>query len=428
VPAAAARLEDMNPIITKEALLKLVNEGLKLRPLATTVQSLMSITSRAQCTADDVADAIGSDQALSIRLLKLASSTVYSRGHPVENVKDAVQRMGIMEVRNTVTTLAVMHNYEGRIADYVDPWLFWEHSLACGVLASLIAKTCHPNGKADYFLLGMLHEVGRLILIDHIPDKYAQVWEAADTTDQRLEIVEKKLLMMNHSEILERALEHWHFPQELIIPVVNHHQSVANLKRLGPAYSHDAAIVALADRIAHAMLLGSSGNDMVYPLEDVADLLGLAEEAMRTLQAEGPKQTSALKVNLLVRGNLDAWPDFGLQLKAKLVRPIRPLCVSARPHLDAYKIFCELLAENGGDEPPNVGVIYASDVRELDSLIPIYTAAEQKAGSEQFPIVIVKGKGKFNPDHAWLKSRNIVVLDAPTSMKTLINAFNRLLA
>jgi HD-like signal output (HDOD) protein len=375
-----------------------------------------------------VADAISNDQALSIRLLKLASSTVYSRGHPVENVKDAVQHMGIKEVRHTVTTLAVMNNYEGRIAEYIDPWLFWEHSIACGVLAGLLGEACNPGGKEDFFLLGMLHDVGRLILIDHIPDKYAQVWEAANAMDQRLEIVEKKLLMLNHSEILESALEHWHFPQELIVPVVSHHLAAAGIKRLGPAHTRGAAIIALADRIAHALLLGSSGNDVVYPLEEVADLLGMAEEAMDTIWAEGPKQTDAVKISMLARGNMDAWPDLKSQLKARLSCPIRPLCASARPHLDAYKVFCELLAENGGDEPPNVGVIYASDVRELDRLITIYTASEQKAGSEQLPIVIVKGKGKFNPDHAWLKSRNIVVLDAPASMKALINAFNRLLA
>jgi len=135
-----------------------------------------------------------------------------------------------------VTALGVVEQYHGAAARFVDPRQFWEHSVACGLIASSIAVQRKSTHLDEYFLWGILHDVGRIILLDHVPEQYADVWTAAEALDLPLEAVEPRLTRLDHCDILDRALEHWQFPRSFIVPAVNHHHSMTRIQRLGPEH------------------------------------------------------------------------------------------------------------------------------------------------------------------------------------------------
>ncbi len=420
-------LDNLAPVITREELIRLVNKGLELRPLGPAVQNVIAVTGSAGCSADDVAKAVTHDQALSIRILKLANSTSYSRGHPVDSVKEAVQRIGVHEVRSMVMTLGVFQQYEGGAGEHVDPRLFWGHSIACGLVASAIARARRAGRVDDCFLWGLTHDVGRLILLDHVPNAYSRVWEAADRLTLPLEAIETRMMFLDHCAILERALEHWQFPREFIAPVVNHHRSHRGIKQLGPQHCEAATIVALANRIAHALLLGSSGNDVIYPLDTLVGALQLKPPLIAQITEAIPEDTNNLKFAMLARANEESWPDFGRQVKEQLSAPLRPLCVSAEPGVDAYRMFCECLASPSDENPPNLGVIYLRNVGEFASLTTKYEAEERARGAANAPLVVICDKGRVDTDHTWLRSRRYKALAAPVRISTLVTTINDLL-
>ncbi len=418
----------LKPVITQADLMRLVNEGLALRPLGPTVHNVITVTGNEGCSADDVAEAVSHDQALCIRLLKLANSSAYSRGHLVNNVKAAVQRIGIQELRSLVMTLGVFEQFEGAVAEYVDPRLFWEHSIACGLVATAIAKACDAKNHHDYFLWGLLHDVGRLILLEHASEQYAMTWHAAQKIGVPLEVVEAKMMLLNHCDILEKALEHWQFPRDFIAPVVNHHNSVARISRLGPGHFEAAATVALANRIIHALLIGSSGNEVIYPLDDLVESLNLPASKIVEIVSTISDETNSLKYAMLARCNEHAWSDFKSQIQSRVVTKFRPLCVSAEPGVDAYRMFCERITSGGSNDPPNLGVIYLRDAEELMKLSVEFDAREKAQGSSDTPVVLILGRGKLDAGQQWLSSRRHVILSTPVRISDFISTVAELLS
>jgi HD-like signal output (HDOD) protein/DNA-binding response OmpR family regulator len=421
-------LQDLTPIITKATLTKLVNDGLRLKPLASTVHSVMAVTGSANCCAADVAKAVVNDQALCIRLLKLANSSAYSRGRPADSVQTAVQRIGIQEVRKLVMTLGVFEQYAGSQSTRLDIRLFWEHSIACGLIAAALARECRFKAVDDCFLWGTVHDVGRLILLDHVSSEYAQVCDAADELMLPLEIIEPKLLLLDHCEILKHALDHWQFPHAFIVPVANHHEPFQRLNRLGPEHAQAAMIVALANRIAHALLLGCSGNEMIYPFDDLVESIGVSASAIEKIVATVPDETRELKFTMLAHSATDTWPDFAEVIRTRLDTTVWPLCVSSEPSTDAFKLFLDRMSEGDKGEPPNLGVIYLREAGEAGTLFAEYEGSETKADCGILPLIVVCGKGANKLGDAPWQARPHTVLNTPVPITLFLKSVQGLLA
>jgi len=420
-------LSELEPILNKSEVYKMIREGLELKPLAATVHNVLAVTGSSRCTAGDVADKVAHDQGLSIRILKLANSSVYSRGRPVNSIKQAIGRIGIQQVRNLVMTLGVLEQYEGGISEYIDMRLFWEHSIGCGLIAAALAQTCLKKVDEDYFLLGMLHDVGRLILLDHMPEAYCRVFQKAKELDLPLHMVESKLLQLNHCEILKEALEQWRMPKEFIAPVVNHHQSIEQIKRLSPDQIVSAAIVNLTNRICHALLLGKSGDEVICPFEEFIDLLKLSPAVLEKILEEIPYETNNLKFTMLSYTSEDPWPDYPSGIKERLSTACRPICVSAEPVTDAYRIFFERIGDLSGEQPPNLGVIYLRDANEHEEIFRRFNQREQEEHCIGLPVIVICNKGKVDKENNWLRTRNRAIFGAPVTMAGLLNAVDQLL-
>lgn len=422
-------VDALEPIITKNEIIRIITDGMELRPLGGTVQDVVRITSSAQCTVEEVADAVGRDQALAMRVLRMANSAVYARGKIINNLPTAVQRIGITEIRNVALTLGVVHQYQGRLSQFVDPWLFWEHSIACGLLAHAIGKQCSGASRDNLFLWGVLHDLGRLILLDHAAEAYTRVLETAESIERPIEVIERKMLLVDHCEILARALEHWGFPSQFAAPVANHHGSLAQLERLGQAHARDAAIVALADRLAHAMMLGSSSNDALYPLDELVEFVGLDPKALGPALGFVPQQVEEMRLGLLARTNSDARPSAVERVRLLFSSEPQALCVSICERSDPVRMFFDhLRPARSVEKTPNVGIIYARDVREMDALFDAYESKEAAAGAGRLPVLVVLAKGSISEKQAWVRVRDAVVVRAPVPFRTLAGSVSRLLS
>lgn len=420
-------IDEVVPVLNKEDLLALVREGLELRPLGTSVENVLSTARNASCSAEDVAKALANDQAMCIRVLSLANSSTYARGRPVNSVQDAVKRIGIKEVRNVVLALDVVEQYKGSASRHVDVRHFWEHSLACALIASSIAKACKCPGADDCFLWGLLHDVGRAVLLDKASEPYARVWEAAEALELPLEDLEARVLSLDHCDILERALEHWKFHRDFIIPVVSHHKSAQRIIRLSPSHAESAAIVALANRVAHALLLGSSGNETIYPFGDLLQVLKLKPADLARVCKTVPQEVDSLKFVLLSRAREESWPSYAESIKARLGLSFRPLCVSRKIEADAFCLFGERLSDRSKSTSPNVGVLYAEDAREWPQLRAEYENREAQADVGTLPVMVICNTGSAAESLTWSPPRDGVILKTPVRITTFVNSVQTLL-
>lgn len=416
----------LKPLKRRDEVLGCITGQVELRPLAPIVQTVMSLTASAQCTAGDVARELMRDQALSIRLLKMANSSAYKRGRHVTGIKEAVGRVGLQQVRQLVMTLSVMSRYQDVMQERLDPKLFWEHCIACGLIGSAVARELSIPNPEEFFVYGMLHDVGRLLLMEAMPQEYAVVWDAARRNDLPLDAVERRVLCLSHAMVLGEALRLWRFPQEFIVPIVHHHDPIDKLRRLGSGQAEPAAIVALGNRLAQALLLGTSGGGLVEPVDDLCAMLGLPEEAIVRICERVPEQTTELKFAMLAHGHAEAWPDAAASVRGVLCRPLRAIAVGARAATDAFLRFLGRIVAQDADVPPELAVVHSNDEAELPGLHEQLRRAEEQRGLSALPALIL-APHDMPAGHALTLGRPHVHLRVPVSVERLAETLNWML-
>jgi HD-like signal output (HDOD) protein/DNA-binding NarL/FixJ family response regulator len=420
----AARLRLLKPIMTRGQVLERVQQCEQLKALSPTVAHVLKMTANTRCSVDAIAKSIGQDHAIALKILKLANSAVYTRGEPVESVQKAVVRIGMERIRQAVLNIAVVERFSLEAAGQaLDTFQFWEHAIATGIIAAELAHTYAPAHADAAFTMGLLHDVGRIIYAEQLGTIYGQVLTTARELELPLEQVETRMLVMNHADVMERLLHTWKFAKDLVAPIVHHHLSADGMRSQIPAHLSETARLAIANRIANAMLLGSSGNEVVYPIEDLCHTIKLERTLLDRITSTAREQTDNIKFAMLTTSNASVWQSRRDLTRDRFARPFRPLFVSPRPELDSFRILCSELSADA-EEPYSVAVVHVPTAREEDAAMQALRAAEAKEGAARLPALVLSPAGKVRLDSEAQQGRLVAALSTPLMLGRFVSAVN----
>lgn len=233
------------------------------------VASFPAIVHRVNRALDDplvslerLAGLINEDPALSARLLKLANSAFYRFPAPITTITHALTMIGTRQVRDLVTASSVLSMFQGIPPDLVDMVSFWRHSVACGVAARVLATARREANVERIYLIGLLHDIGRLVLFVHMPGEMRAMIETCRGEPPRLlHEEESQRLGCDHAQIGALLLQGWNLPADIFLPVRNHHHPNDQ-----EDFALETAIVHIADIIAVGMNCGSSGERQIPPV------------------------------------------------------------------------------------------------------------------------------------------------------------------
>lgn len=209
----------------------------------------------------DVAEVISNDVSLSVRLLKIVNSSFYNFPSEIDTISHAISIVGTKQLRDLALATMVLTAFDGIPEDHVDMNSFWRHSVACGVSAWVIALNCREDNPERYYLTGMLHDVGRLIILENHPEQAQEIMERSQSEKKLVFEVERDILGFDHGAVGAALLMSWKLPSALGDVVRNHHNP-----QEGSGYPLETAILHLADIFAKSMELGSSGDPLTPPL------------------------------------------------------------------------------------------------------------------------------------------------------------------
>ena len=215
----------------------------------------------------EIVAAIRLDPVLTGRVLQLVNSAYFSLAQKVTSLNRAVVYLGINTIKNLALSTAVMETFNTKnkeVAVFVRP--AWRHSLATAVCSKIIAKSAQipPASQEEFFIAGLLHDLGRIILLQAFYSKeFENSWLSIEQ--------EKKLYGFDHTKIGTDTLMKWKFPEELIAPVRAHHAPTAQDKI--------ACFVHVADVMTYRLGLNdSSGERQNRPILPTAlEVIGLSE-------------------------------------------------------------------------------------------------------------------------------------------------------
>jgi putative nucleotidyltransferase with HDIG domain len=175
-------------------------------------------------SAATLGDLITQDADLTSRLLKVVNSAFYQLQAPVETISRAITIIGTNDLRNLVMATSAARVFTGVPADLVNIPKFWRYSLATGVIASELAGRCRVLHAERLFVMGVLHDIGRLVIYLKLPEQSRDILLVTCGDHMLLPTVEEEILGFNHMEVGAELLRRWNLPRSLLTVVGNHHQ------------------------------------------------------------------------------------------------------------------------------------------------------------------------------------------------------------
>ncbi|HET8808457.1 MAG TPA: HDOD domain-containing protein, partial [Methylophaga sp.] len=148
----------------------LVNKSLELVSAPTTYARLDALISDPDSAIDDISAIINTDPALATRLLKIVNSPYYGFPSQIKTISRAITIIGTRELTHLVLATSVMNAFRGIPANMMDMDTFWRHSLACAMTAKYLAEATHQSNAEQYFIAGLLHNIGSLVLYQSLPE------------------------------------------------------------------------------------------------------------------------------------------------------------------------------------------------------------------------------------------------------------------
>lgn len=144
-------------------------DSFELPVLPEVAAQLLQLTNDIDCDPLEIVGLIRRDQSLTTHLLRIANSARYSTGITVTSIQQAVARLGLIRVREIVILVACRSRIFD-VAEFDDEVrVSFRRSLTAAVFSQEIARLRRLNVE-EAFLAGLLHDVGRPILLQYLAD------------------------------------------------------------------------------------------------------------------------------------------------------------------------------------------------------------------------------------------------------------------
>jgi putative nucleotidyltransferase with HDIG domain len=238
------------------------------------VRDIQEVIKRPASGSDELAKVIEIDPVISLRLISVANSPIYRGVIEIRNVKNAIPRLGLKETLNLVIAIANKGLYETDKVQYkilMDK--LWGHSLACAYGAKLIAQNLKLEDPENFFLMGLTHDIGKILLLKAF---------AGVSKQKRLNM---DAIMANiqeaHISLGSLLVKRWGFDDKFI-DVITHHEDT-NFSEDAP---QEILVVHLANMLTRILGFSLFEEEVDFTELQSAQILKIAPETIESIGQE----------------------------------------------------------------------------------------------------------------------------------------------
>ncbi|MBP9838831.1 MAG: HDOD domain-containing protein [Proteobacteria bacterium] len=249
-----------------------------LPPLPHVATKALSLIENPDTTAAKLTKLLGEDAALAARVLKISNSAMFSRQREITTLNQAIMTIGFKTLKGVIVaaTLRQLNRGMGKHEQIV-----WENSTFTGMAARALAVLLRKPYSEEVFLLGLLHDLGKLVLLKQVPKEYKEIIEKTRQGVTFAE-VEHAELGFSHQLIGALVAKKWNFSLEICQVILHHHDDIPDGAL--SVIDEKTAIIQAADLASHVL---GKGHLEGYPdkREEAIKLftkLGIKEEDFET--------------------------------------------------------------------------------------------------------------------------------------------------
>jgi HD-like signal output (HDOD) protein len=237
-------------------------------------------------STDNIGDLIALDPSLSSKLLKLANSSLFRFESQIDTLSKAINVIGGEALYNLVMAETASSAFEHFSSDVINLRRFWLQSVYAGLVAKHLAKIAKVRGSERFFVLGLLHNIGELLVAVQAPDLAIQ----CSQFDEKISPWKRQqqVLGFDYASCSAELMQVWRLPSQLYIPVMHTHNENKALK------DKEIAIIYCAARASIAM-----ATDGIYTVNQLIPPLVLS-----SLKLENYDVNAAVKFALMEADNI----------------------------------------------------------------------------------------------------------------------------
>lgn len=203
---------------------------------------------------------ISEDASLAAHILRLSNSAFYGMPRQISSIEKAVMVLGFNTVKNLALSVSIFAFFKAGVSPAIDVMGLWNHSLGTAVSARALIGRTNIKLAEQAFLFGIIHDIGKIVLINHCLPDMEEVVRLIQTQGLRQEEAETQVFGFSHQKIGTLLLREWKFPDSLITGVRLHHDLPPDTKDADQDTSHLVRGLCVANQFAKALALGVSTN------------------------------------------------------------------------------------------------------------------------------------------------------------------------
>lgn len=239
----------------------------KLASLQSINSALAGLVRSEQSITGQIADIIRRDPSLTARLLRMVNSVYFGLSAKVNNIEEAVFYLGLRQIRELSVATPVIEDLEKINRSTLRlPWReLWKHSIGAAIMTREILATTsfHVDDDTDY-IVGLLHNVGKVILASTFPEAFARVVEGSYSSASAVCARERELIGWDHARVGGYYLTRHQLAPEITDAVLHHNDPAAAEEN-----AYFAAAVQVADQVVRSVGI-AGGFEKVPALSDEA--------------------------------------------------------------------------------------------------------------------------------------------------------------
>ncbi len=233
-------------------------EGLPTLPLV--LRQLQKVIQNERTSMAQIAAVVAKDQALASKAIRLVNSAWYGRTTRITSIQQVLVTLGLSTLNTLMLGLTVIKLFDNSRTHGFNARSFWEHSFGTALLAKKLAlqggKGCDAE---ECFVAGLLHDMGRLVMEQHLHEEYVAALQLMQNNKQTLLSAEEAIFGFSHTDTGAWLGKKWNIPRKLILAMELHHSLL-----FPPDLTHQekevVKIVSAANKLCLEGNIGTSGE------------------------------------------------------------------------------------------------------------------------------------------------------------------------